>query len=31
MWHAYMGEVVMRENLVMPGYFDDPKATARAL
>jgi acyl-CoA synthetase (AMP-forming)/AMP-acid ligase II len=25
-----MGEVVMRGNLVMSGYFDDPDATARA-
>jgi fatty-acyl-CoA synthase len=25
-----MGEVVMRGNLVMPGYFDDPEATATA-
>jgi fatty-acyl-CoA synthase len=27
---ATMGEVVMRGNLVMAGYFDDPTATARA-
>jgi fatty-acyl-CoA synthase len=25
-----MGEVIMRGNLVMLGYFDDPEATARA-
>ena len=24
-----MGEVVMRGNNVMKGYFDDPEATAR--
>jgi len=27
---ATLGEVVMRGNVVMKGYFDDPEATARA-
>ncbi len=27
---ATMGEIVMRGNLVMTGYFDDPEATERA-
>jgi fatty-acyl-CoA synthase len=27
---ATMGEVVMRGNILMSGYFDDPQATARA-